>query len=88
MLGHTLRPRDGSGRNQRDGTVVHGLDCACCEHEELTMRQLAEQTARAANGALQAARAATEAAQATLDVLAELRAERPEHGDRLQHSLL
>jgi hypothetical protein len=71
-----------------DGTVVHGLDCACCGHNELTMRELAEQTARAANGALEAARSATEAAQATLALMAELRAELAARGGRLQHSVV
>ena len=89
MLGYTVRlPVDDPDRAQRDGTVVHRLDCACCRHGELTMRDLAEQTARAANGALQAARSATEAAQATLALIAELRAELAEPGARLQHSVV
>jgi hypothetical protein len=73
---------------QPDGTVVHGFDCACCGHNDLTMRELAEQTARAANGALEAARSATEAAQATLALMAELRAQLAARGGRLQHSVV
>jgi hypothetical protein len=88
VLGYTVRPVDDPDGDQRDGTVVHGLDCACCRHGELTMRELAEQTARAANGALHAARSATEAAQATLALIAEFRAELAEHGARLQHSVM
>jgi hypothetical protein len=90
MLGYTVRlpvdDADDADGARRDGTVVHGLDCACCGHGELTMRELAEQTARAANGALEAARSATEAAQATLALIAELRAELASCGVRLQHS--
>ena len=89
MSGYTVRlPVDDVDGVRPDGTVVHGLDCACCGHSELTMRELAEQTARAANGALEAARSATEAAQATLALIAELRAELAARGDRLQHSVV
>ncbi|HET6753382.1 MAG TPA: hypothetical protein VFH23_05470 [Jiangellaceae bacterium] len=89
MSGYTLRlPVDARDRDQREGTVVHGLDCACCRHDELTMRELAEQTARAANGALEAARAATEVARATLAIVAELRAELADHRARPQHSVV
>jgi len=91
MSGYTVRlPVDDADNviGQPDGTVVHGLDCACCGHNELTMRELAEQTARAANGALEAARSATEAAQATLALMAELRAEIAARAGRLQHSVV
>ena len=88
MLGYTVRPVDDPDGDQRDGTVVHRLDCACCRHGELTMRELAEQTARAANGALHAARSATDAAQATLALIAEFRAELAENRARLQHSVM
>jgi hypothetical protein len=89
MLGYTVRaPVDDADAARRDGAVVHGLDCACCGHGELTMRELAEQTARAANGALDAARSATEAAQATLALVAELRSELAARGVRLQHSVV
>jgi hypothetical protein len=88
MSGYTPRPTlDDADPDRRDGSVVHGLDCACCRHDELTMRELAEQTARAANGALHAARSATEAAQETLTLIAELRAELGEHRARLHHSV-
>ena len=92
MSGYTVRlpvdDADDVNGSQPDGTVVHGLDCACCGHNELTMRELAEQTARAANGALEAARSATEAAQATLALMAELRAEIAARAGRLQHSVV
>jgi hypothetical protein len=89
MSGYTVRlPVNDVDGVRPDGTVVHGLDCACCGHGELTMRELAEQTARAANGALEAARSATEAAQATLALIAELRAELAARGGRLQRSVV
>jgi len=92
MSGYTVRlpvdDADNVNGGLPDGTVVHGLDCACCGHNELTMRELAEQTARAANGALEAARSATEAAQATLALMAELRAEIAARAGRLQHSVV
>ena len=89
MLGETVRPSVGDpGGDQRDGAVVHGLDCACCRHGELTMRELAEQTARAANGALQAARSATEAAEATLALLAELKGQPRQRGAPLERSVV
>lgn len=89
MSGYTMRlPVDDVDGVRPDGAVVHGLDCACCGRGELTMRELAEQTARAANGALEAARSATEAAHATLALIAELRAELAARGGRLQHSVV
>jgi len=92
MSGYTVRlpvdDADNVNGGLPDGTVVHGLDCACCGHNELTMRELAEQTARAANGALEAARSATEAAQATLALMAELRGEIAARAGRLQHSVV
>jgi capsule polysaccharide export protein KpsE/RkpR len=92
MSGYTVRlpvdDADDVNGGQPDRTVVHGLDCACCRHDELTMRELAEQTARAANGALEAARSATEAAQATLALMAELRGEIAARAGRLQHSVV
>ena len=92
MSGYTVRlpvdDADNVNGGLPDGTVVHGLDCACCGHNELTMRELAEQTARAANGALEAARSATEAAQATLALMTELRAEIAARAGRLQHSVV
>jgi hypothetical protein len=92
MSGYTVRlpvdDADDVNGGQPHGTVVHGLDCACCGHNELTMRELAEQTARAANGALEAARSATEAAQATLALMAELRGEIAARAGRLQHSVV
>jgi hypothetical protein len=89
MMGYTVRlPIDDPDRDQRDGSVVHGIDCACCRRHELTMRELAEQTARAANGALDAARSATEAAQATLALIAELKSELGDHGNRLHPSVV
>jgi hypothetical protein len=88
MSGYTVRRPVGDVDGVRPaGTVVHGLDCACCGHGELTMRELAEQTARAANGALEAARSATEAAQTTLALIAELRAELATRGARLKQSV-
>jgi hypothetical protein len=92
MLGYTVRPPvddvDDARGAPRAATVVHGLDCACCRHRELTMRELAEQTARAANGALEAARSATEAAQATLTLIAELRSELAACRGRRPHSVV
>jgi hypothetical protein len=89
MSGYTVRlPVDDVGGVRPDATVVHGLDCTCCRHVELTMRELAEQTARAANGALEAARSATEAAEATLALIVELRAELAARGAGLQHSIV
>ena len=52
------------------------------------MRELAEQTARAANGALHAARSATEAAEVTLALLAELKAQLRQRGAPLEHSVV
>jgi hypothetical protein len=87
MWGDSVRvPVGGPDGDQRDGTVVHGLDCACCRHRELTMRELAVQTARAANGALHAARSAAETAEATLALIAELKAQMGERGAAFEHS--
>jgi hypothetical protein len=89
MSGYTVRlPVDDVDGTRPDGTVVHGLDCACCGHSELTMRDHAEQRARAATGALEAARSAAEAAQATLALIAELRTELAARGGRLQRSVV
>jgi hypothetical protein len=89
MWGDTVRvPVSVPDGDQPDGTVVHGLDCACCRHRELTMRELAVQTARAANGALHAARSATEAAEATLALIAELKAQMGERGAAFEHSVV
>jgi hypothetical protein len=52
------------------------------------MRELAVQTARAANGALHAARSATEAAEATLALIAELKAQMGERGAAFEHSVV
>jgi hypothetical protein len=89
MWGDSVRvPVSGPDGDQRDGTVVHGLDCACCRHHELTMRELAVQTARAANGALHAARSATETAEASLALIAELKAQMGERGAAFEHSVV
>jgi hypothetical protein len=89
MWGDSVRvPVSGPDGDQRDGTVVHGLDCACCRHHELTMRELAVQTARAANGALHAARSATETAEATLALIAELKAQLGEREAAFEHSVV
>jgi hypothetical protein len=59
-----------------DGGVVHGLDCGCCEATmPVTMRDIACQAAREANGARAAAVEATHVARAALDVVTALRAE-------------
>ena len=86
MLGESVRlPVGDPGGDQRDGAVVHGLDC--CRHGELTMRELAEQTAGGKRRA-HAARSATEAAEATLALLAELNAQLRQRGAPLEHSVV